>query len=254
MKTIAIILFGLVVLTASGVARAWDGPGMWYQAATGGPGGAAGPGGGGIVGTGGASDHNVTCAHCHIKGADGYGSIVLTPTFNPPIGATYELGKTYEVTVTLANEHLGKSNCGADMKNTNEFAATFEDDSGKPVGALKAAYGSAASCPRAEPTGDPAPDTFTYSDCRAVFGRGADGATTWTFSWTAPAQATPVTMYFAGVDGDCMMNSIGDDAYVGTMKLGGGVAMREPQSNRVFACVGLFPIIGFFAAARRRKA
>jgi hypothetical protein len=85
-------------------------------------------------------------------------------------------------------------------------------------------------------------------------GRGADGATSWTFSWTAPTQATPVTLYFAGVDGDCMMNSLGDDANVGTMKLGGGVALREEKSNYVFACVGIFPAIGLFGAARRRKA
>src|SRR5215831_7050369 len=124
-----------VILTASGLARAWDGPGMWYQSATGGPGGAPGPGGGGILGTGGAGDHNITCAHCHIKGADGYGTVDMKVDFNPQIGTSYKLGQTYQVTLTLENEHLGKT---GGCTNINEFAAAFEDDSGNRAGALRA--------------------------------------------------------------------------------------------------------------------
>jgi hypothetical protein len=253
MKSVIFVAVLALLFASSGRAYAWDGPGMWYQSATGGPGGAPGPGAGGIMGTGGQGDHDITCAHCHVKGADGYGTIDLDVDFNPPVGASYKLGQAYQVTFTMRNEHLGKGCSGDGMKNANQIAAAFEDDAGKPVGALRADYGSSASCPASAPAGDVSPGTYVYSDCRTVFGRGADGATSWTFTWTAPAQSTPVTLYYGGVDGDCMMDSLGDDAKVGTRKLGGGVAMREvPSSNRVFACIGLLPALGMLAAARKR--
>jgi hypothetical protein len=63
----------------------------------------------------------------------------------------------------------------------------------------------------------------------------------------------PVTLYYAGVDGDCMMDSLKDDAKVGVMKLGGGVAAcTVPSSNRALAMVGAFPLVGLVAVARSR--
>ncbi len=253
MKTILVTLgLLLAITTTSRLARAWDGPTMWYESATGGPGGADGPGGGGIIGTGGASDHNITCANCHIKGDANYGTVDFKPTFNPPIGATYKLGQTYQVTFAMVGEHLGLGQCMPYMKNINGFAAAFEDDSGKPVGSFRASYGSTTSCPPTIPK-DSTDATYTYNDCHAVIGH--DTNASWTFSWTAPAVSTPVTLYYAGVDGDCMMDSLMDDAKVGTMKLGGGVAMRDaPASgNRALAWLGLLPAIGFFAASRRAQ-
>lgn len=69
--TLAFALF-IAILTAAADAFAWDGPTLWYESAVGGQGAPAGPGGGGIIGTGGATDHNITCAHCHIKGEAKY--------------------------------------------------------------------------------------------------------------------------------------------------------------------------------------
>ncbi len=260
MKTMFVLLgVTFAATTFSASAAAWDGPTHWYESATGGPGGADGPGGGGILGTGGAGDHNITCAHCHIKGAKDYGTIDFKPTFNPPIGATYKLGQTYEVTMTMTGEHLGLSGCMPEMKNVNAWAASFEDDSGKVAGSVSAEFGSNDACP---PTvsKDYKGKTLMYNDCHAIVGRAEDGTTTsWTFQWTAPSVSTPVTLNYAGVDSDCEMNSLGDDVKVGTLKLGGGLAMRSlPRSNNIaLAYVGLFPAIGvaaaFRARAKRRK-
>jgi hypothetical protein len=245
-------------LAWSNFARAWDGPEMWFEAAAGGANSSLGPGpgGGGILGTGGASDHNITCANCHIQGANGYGTVDFKPSFNPPIGATYTLGQTYHVTMTMTNEHLGLSGCTGSPPNpnVNEFGAAFEDDSGKPVGSLVAVNGNSTSCQATIPTGYNGA-TFTYGDCHAIIGRAADGTTTaWTFSWIAPQTSTDVTVFYAGVDGNCMMDSLGDDAKVGSMKLGAGTAVREPaqDANRALASVGLFPIVAFVGALCRR--
>ena len=241
----------LAIVTTSGVARAWDAPQYWYESDT--------IGGGGILATGGAGDHNITCANCHIKGGQGYGTVDFKPTFNPPIGATYKQGQAYQVTVTMTNEHNGFGCTNADSKNRNFFGASFEDDSGKAVGQLTAGNGTTASCPpapAANGAGNPTTSTFVFADCHAIIGGGEnDGASTttsWTFGWTAPTDGANVTLYYAGVDGDCMMDSLNDDAKVGTMKLGAGMAMRAPRGDRVLACVGLLPMVGLVAAFRRR--
>ena len=249
--TLAFAMF-ITILTAAADASAWDGPTLWYESAVGGQGGPAGPGGGGIIGTGGATDHNITCAHCHIKGEAKYGTIGANVTFNPPIGATYKLGQKYQVTVALSGEYLGKSGCDQYMKNINGFAASFEDDSGKNAGVITAANGTSTSCPSSIAK-DYAGQTFTYSDCHAVIGEG-ENATTWTFEWTAPSDAKTMTMYYGVVDGDCMMNSMMDDVKVGTVKLGGGMAMRDtPNGNRALAFAGFLPCLALTAAIRRRR-
>jgi hypothetical protein len=257
MKPTLVLLYAFVTtMTTSLVALAWDGPTLWYEPAN------AGPGGGGLITTGGALDHNVTCAHCHDKGdgSQGYGVIGADVSFNPPIGAAYKKGQRYEVTVALTGEHLALSGCMNDYPvNRNGFAASFEDDSGKVVGSLSAAFGDAASCVRAAPDPFPKVTTWTYGDCHAVMGV-SDGLlgepATWTFSWTAPSDGSTVSMYYGVVDGNCMMDSMGDDVKVGTKKLGAGVALREvaPNGNPTLACAGLFPLLGLMGALRRRRA
>jgi hypothetical protein len=95
-------------------------------------------------------------------------------------------------------------------------------------------------------------------------GRDESGRPTWTFTWLAPNDATTVTMYYGVVDGNCMMDSSGDDVRVGTVKLGSGVAMAPlaPErrrsspdargANRVLATLVLFPTVGIVATLRRR--
>ncbi len=262
-----LFVFGLLLatLTASVGAFAWDGDVLWYAPAHGKKATPYNvmPGGGGILGTGGATDYTITCAHCHIKGADNYGSISVA--FNPAFGSTYTPGKKYDVTISLRGEHLGLSGCGQYTNgNVNEFAATFEDQSGKIAGALQATYGSTASCPTTPPPTGFTGSTFMYGDCHAVIASAVKDRTSWTFSWTAPpAGAGQVTLYYGAVDGDCMMDSLKDDVKVGSFVMGEGMAALEPRRGpsggptsgnaNALALLGALPIVALAWGARRRR-
>jgi hypothetical protein len=226
-----------LVLVASfpSLARAFDGQGLWYTPANGGvapPGNttALPPGGGGIFGTGAAHDYSITCASCHLNDKQQQGKIDLMLAFSPALQTisgqpAYKPGQTYMVTVTMTGEHLGQSNCGQYVTgNINNFAATFENVAGKTIGTLASDSGqSAASCPARAPTVTSG-TTMLYDDCRVIFSMGGDkadsGRTTWSFAWTAPAASTStVTLYWGVVDGDCMMDSWGDDVKIGNSKI-----------------------------------
>jgi hypothetical protein len=247
----------LAVLTVTREARAWDGPGMWDQAADGSPATAQSPGGGGILATGSLHDYNVTCANCHIKG-QGLIDVALTFDGAPP-PATYQPGHTYQMVGTLVGEHLGLSGCmgSPPNANNNNCAFTAEDASGNVAGGFAADFGSTASCPRNAPT---APafggGTMMYGDCHAVITTGPN-LTTWSFQWTAPPSGTgSVMLYFVAVDGNCMMDSLGDDVKVANLTLGEGMAMRTPRrdANTMLAWLGVTPALGLVGAVRRRRA
>src|SRR4051812_44929401 len=92
----------LVAALAPATSRAWDGPDLWYSPAAG-----AQPGGSAIIGTGGALDHNVTCANCHLKAES---KIDLKLDFTPPLPTVagqpgYAPGQKYQVSVQLTGEH-----------------------------------------------------------------------------------------------------------------------------------------------------
>lgn len=240
-------------------ALAWDGPDLWYADAAG-----KQPGGGGLLGTGSAGDRGITCAHCHMKAA---GTIDLKLDFEPPLPTvggqpTYAPGQTYQVAATLIGEHLGKSGCGQYLTHTNNFAAAFEDASGKPSGALTSDSGqSSKSCP----TSMPKPingTTVLYGDCHGIISSGQENVAAWSFSWTAPPGGTgAVSVYYGVVDGNCDMMSMDDDVKVGKMKLGEATAMvtppvreRAPSEGvgKLAALLGLVPI-GVVLTARRRR-
>jgi hypothetical protein len=153
---------------------------------------------------------------------------------------------------------LGQSGCTSnDPGNVNGFAASFENESGKTVGTLRAAFGDATNCAQRAP--DPFPDvsSWTYGDCHAVMGRNQSGGgpPVWTFTWVAPSDGSNVTMYYGVVDGDCMMDSMGDDVRVGVKKLGAGVALRDagsrPAGNGWLAFAGVLPAVAIAGAARK---
>jgi hypothetical protein len=234
----SLIVLALIAVFPS-VARAFDGQGLWYTPANGGvapPGNmnALPPGAGGIFGTGGTHDYNITCANCHLNNMQQQGKIDLMLAFSPALQsvagqAAYKPGQTYMVTATMTGEHLGMGGCGPYVTgNINNFAATFENASGKTVGALASDSGqTSASCPSRAPT-VASGTTMLYSDCRVIFSMGGDKAdanrTSWTFAWTAPGAGTGgVTMYWGVVDGDCMMDSWGDDVKAGTAKIAEGL-------------------------------
>jgi hypothetical protein len=83
---------------------------------------------------------------------------------------------------------------------------------------------SSANCPAAFPSPDPAGSTYVYGDCHGVLFVPHPNATTWTFSWTAPAAgAGPLTIYYGVVDGDANgKSSRDDDTKMGTIKLSQG--------------------------------
>ncbi len=264
MRTAIVLGLVLAIVASASLARAWDGDPLWYNPANGKVAQPYNvmPGGGGIIGTGGAGDHAVTCAHCHIKGDASYGTIRVS--FNPPFGTTYMPNKQYTVTLNLVGEHLGLSGCGQYvLGNINEFAATFETDSGKVAGAMQADYGSTASCPTTPPPMGFTGATMMYGDCHAIIAATVKDKTSWTFKWTAPPPgAGNVTFFYGVVDGDCMMDSLKDDVKVGSVTMSEGVMMMAPprppndpaSTFSSFSSFGLaVPAIGLVVALRRRR-
>jgi hypothetical protein len=97
-----------------------------------------------------------------------------------------------------------------------------------------------------------------YGDCHAITGFGAPkrmvNITTWTFSWQAPAAgAGPITLYWGVVDGDCVMDSFGDDVKTGTLKLTEGMAQLERRSPPYALALILVPIVLAVSRGRRRS-
>ncbi len=257
MRTLLALVF--VPWLFPSLALAWDGPASWYDPANGGnapPGdmNAIMPGGGGILGTGGARDYNITCANCHLNDKGQQGQIDGALAWNPPLPTVngqraYQPGQRYTVTFQLLGEHLGKSGCGPYVTgNINNFAAAFEDASGRPAGVLSSDSGqTATACPSRAPSVNGG-TTMLYGDCHAVFSMGGDkadvGRTSWTFTWQAPqAGGGPITISWGVVDGDCMMDSLDDDVKVGTTKLVEATASAAPPRRApALALLALAPL------------
>ena len=246
----------LLSLLAPTVAQAWDGPDLWFAPAAG-----KSPGGNGVIGTGGALDHNITCASCHMKAES---TIDLALDFTPPLPSvggqpTYTPGQKYTVGVKLVGEHLGLNGCGQYLTHVNNFAATVENASGKLAGVLGSDSGqTSTSCPKDLPKPING-TTVLYGDCHAVISSGAENLAAWSFVWTAPAAGSGgLTLYYGAVDGDCDMMSMNDDVKMGTIKLGEATAAlvlppRENPSRTAWFGLGLLPL-GLAARLRRRTA
>jgi hypothetical protein len=257
--------FLALALLAPTAAHAWDGDTLWGSPANGGNGApgtmnALVPGGGGIYGTGGARDYNITCASCHVNDKQQQGKIDGKLTFNPPLGAgdSYRPGTQYTIGVALVGEHLGLSGCGPYVDgNINQFGASIEDAAGKSVGVLASDSGqSSASCPAAAPMTSSG-TTLLYGDCHAIVSRGGKtmvNTTSWSFTWSAPAAGTgPVTISWGVVDGDCAMDSFGDDVKTGSTKLTEGTAAREAAPGPYgLAILILGPALAVVSRRRRR--
>lgn len=227
MKTIVI----LALLARA--AWAWDGPGMWYSSAVGGSTGTL-PGGGGILGTGGQHDDGIKCTDCHVDRKD-EPNLAFAMTFSPALaGSAYTPGQRYTITAQLTGAQLGNPCATSGGNNTDNFAASFEDDSGAQAGALAPDDGQTApNCALASPP--PAGTTALDGDCKVIFANGTKNLDRWTFTWTAPPAGT-VHVFWGAVDGDCDMMSMGDAAVTGSMTLA-AAAMRDvpPWPVRVVA-------------------
>jgi hypothetical protein len=205
-----------ILLLLCGSAWAWDGPALWYASATGGATGTL-PGGGGIMGTGGQHDYGIKCTDCHVQRKD-EPALAFAMTFSPALaGATYTPGQRYTVTAQLSGAQLGVPCTMQYSSNVDNFAASFEDDTGNQAGALTPDDGqSAPNCTLPSPP--PAGTTALDGDCKVIFSNGTKDIDRWTFTWTAPTTGT-VHVFWGAVDGDCDMMSMNDAAVTGSMTL-----------------------------------
>ena len=122
-------------------------------------------------------------------------------------------------------------------QNLNGFALTIENQNGKGVGTFAndaAAPITSTTCTNARILGAAEANLATANvttylispntaggGCYTVVFVPKQGATSWTFKWTAPAKGTgPVTIFYGVVDGDKGgTDSKGDDVKQGTIKL-----------------------------------
>src|SRR5262249_10479022 len=123
------------------------------------------------------------------------------------------------------------------------------------AGALRADYGDSTNClPDAPPMGWTG-SSMIYNRCHAVMAPPIKDMTSWRFQWTAP-QAGHVTLFYGVVDGDCMMNSLGDDVKAGSISLNQGtasIAPPPPTNRNALAFLALLPGVAIVAASRRRR-
>jgi hypothetical protein len=229
MKTLRYLIVAAAILGAGSVATAFPFLNSWHMPSSGDQSMQNRAGAGGIYGTGSAQDWGLTCAHCHVKAVGKIdATITPTPAWQNIAGAmAYKPGQAYSLTVALIGEHLSGT---AAMDNLNGMAMTFENSSGTPVGMLASDTpgNSAASCPTTAPTATPSGTTYVYGPagigCKTVVYVPKPNATSWTFSWTAPATGSGQVIGFYGVvDGDHDgKSSQDDDVKVGQLKLAEG--------------------------------
>ncbi|MFT3769173.1 MAG: hypothetical protein QM820_27355 [Minicystis sp.] len=222
-RAIMSISLAAVLLPAAG-ALAFPFGKSWHDRADGTQTNGGRAGAGGIYGMGSASDHGITCANCHIGGAGQIGATVTpTPAFQKVNNAdAYKPGQTYAITVTMTGEHLGL-NQGND--NLNGMAFTIEDAGGKVKGVFTSdadPTANSTTCKPSYPAQNPATGTtYIYGDCHGMIFIPRPNATSWTFTWKAPAAGTgPLNVFYGVVDGDHDgKSSEGDDVKMGSAKL-----------------------------------
>src|SRR3954464_12397443 len=131
-KTIASLVVASLVIPPG--ALAFPFLNSWHDPSDGSPGNPKGrAGAGGIYGTGGVTDHGITCAHCHISGKGLIGATITpTPAF-AKLGNldAYKPGQKYAITVAMTGEHLGLNQMN---NNLNGMTLTIEDQGGKVKG------------------------------------------------------------------------------------------------------------------------
>ncbi len=138
------------------------------------------------------------CTACHIDNA-GAGQFTLSV---PP---TYFPGRTYSVTVTHTNSDMTRQRWGFQMTSLigENGAGTF------------------ANVGNVTQTGSDNGRSYVNHTNQGSFANQTGGAS-WTFNWTAPATATPITFYAAGNQANNDHNSDGDQIMFAT-------AVSRPQ-------------------------
>lgn len=225
MKKKAIVsIVGACIVIPAAVASAFPFGRSWHDRADGNQSNNGRAGAGGLYGMGSAMDRGITCSHCHIKAAGQIGTTITpTPAWGTVNGSSaYKPGQKYSITVAMTGEHRGLNQGN---NNLNGMAITVEDQAGKVKGVFESdtmPVVSSAACPANYPMQNPTTGTtYLYGDCHGVIYIPRPNATSWTYSWTAPAAGTgALTMYYGVVDGDADgKSSLDDDVKMGTLKL-----------------------------------
>ena len=248
MRTLASITIAVAITCAAAPAFAWDGPDMWYRAAD-----DPNPGGGGILGTGGAHDSGIKCTDCHVDRV-AEPNLAFAMTFSPAlVGQAYVPGQRYTITAMLtgAQQGIGCGQSDPNMHNRDGFAASFEDVTGAPVGALASdSGGNQTNCTLSSP---PPPGTTALSgDCKVIYAMSTENVDTWTFTWTAPA-AGAVRIYWGAVDGNCDMMSMKDAAVTGSLTLAPPPMARSSSPGHGSWAILTLPLFGLVLVPRRRR-
>ncbi len=136
-------------------------------------------GGGGIYYTGAKRSNGFDCGICHLN-AEKRISIELSTALSSGV---YTPGLIYPIKVKLVGEHRGLDA----VFNANTFTSEIVDDAGEPVGFF---------------AGDGALISLQGEESFAVARGAGEGRTEWEFSWWAPAEPIPATLYLAMLDGD----------------------------------------------------
>jgi hypothetical protein len=237
----------IAIVCAATPAYAWPGGANWYWPATGDDSVMYGgtPGGGGILGTGGQHDHGIQCSDCHVQRATE--SFTFDMKFTPDVvNNTYVAGQTYTVLATMTGANLpcmpGPNGGGSAADKVRNFAASFENDAGDPVGVLTSDAGQTApNCGLPPPAQTPpAGTTLLDGDCHVIFSQGATPS--WTFTWTAPASGT-VHVFWGAVDGNCDMMSMGDAVQNGTKTLSAATMRPLPSTWALRLLVAIVSLV-----------
>ena len=167
-------------------------------------------GGGGTFYLGVPSERGWTCAGCH---TDAPGTIRVELDSSPRSlfdSGAYVPGQAYAITAKLIGEHEGLD---APLANFNAIGVAVVDSGGDPAGSI---------------AGYAAEDFYASGPATIVSAGQALGATSWTFTWRAPATATGrVAIHVAAVDGNganggpngTLTDPWGDDVFVGALSL-----------------------------------
>jgi hypothetical protein len=176
----SIMALGLALGSAGDVQTAW----AYHTGATFDRQPGAG-GGGGLFYTGAPRERGWTCEACHVDPPVPVQVVVRIEPGELLVDRIYVPGQTYDVTVTLENEQLGRM---AARSNFNGMALTVMDESGAVAGDF---------------SGFAAEDFYVRGRSIIASSGTTVGVTEWSFRWTAPeAGRGDITLYLGVVDGN----------------------------------------------------
>jgi hypothetical protein len=142
-------------------------------------------GGGGLFYTGAPRERGWTCEACHVDPPVPVQVVVRIEPGALLVDRVYVPGQSYDLTVTLENEQLGRM---AARSNFNGMAMTVMDESGAVAGDF---------------SGFAAEDFYVRGRSIIASSGTTVGVTEWSFRWTAPeAGRGDITLYLGVVDGN----------------------------------------------------